>query len=169
MHIHFNFGSWKFVFSAFFFYTCNQLAGNKHLSISCLWRSCRKPGCGQTEVEAKRKDETWRSNKPSRSSEKDEASAKITPGGQLIGPLVHKIFNLDSCPWSHKTTNKYKIYLTHTPLIFTQVFSAPNENNSCCKHVSFFNARAVDEYLQLTQQSTIRWIKQLELMPLFCP
>lgn len=46
-----------------------------------------------------------RSNKPSRLSQRDEASTKITPEGQLIGPLVHKIFNLDSCPKAtHKQT-----------------------------------------------------------------
>lgn len=47
-----------------------------------------------------------RRTEPSRVSKRDVASAKITPGGQLIGPLVHKIFHLDSYPQTN--THKYK-------------------------------------------------------------
>lgn len=48
----------------------------------------------------------WEKPSPEGRLKKDEAPAKITPGGQLIGPLVHKIFHLDSYPRTHTRTNK---------------------------------------------------------------
>lgn len=66
------------------------------------------------EKKRKRSRGRRRRTKPSGSPWKNESSAKITPGGQLIGLLVHKIFHLDSYPPKaiHTNINKHKMGLT---------------------------------------------------------